>query len=268
MSDRCRLRCVWCAPGSRDRDASLTVTHTEQLGCSSCGAVMEHHRFARNVHGDVEIDVCWNCHVIWFDQYESAQLAPSAVIALFRLIHEHREQTPHALSGTLSCPRCNASLLLTHDMQRSNRLRYHRCPDGHGRLIAFMQFLREKSFVRSLSAPEIESLKATVSQVRCSSCGAVIDLARDAACSYCRAPLAILDAEAVDKALAALTEADREKANPTTTTIATAFESILASHRMSHRLPGESPWLKDVSAAPASAIVDLVVAGIGQLFLR
>jgi Zn-finger nucleic acid-binding protein len=243
------------------------VTNATPLACSNCGAAMEHHGFPRHVHGDVEIDVCWSCHVIWFDQYESAQLSPAAVIALFRLIHEHREQAPRALAGTLICPRCSATLALTHDMQRSNRLRYHRCPDGHGRLISFMQFLREKSFVRSLSAPEIESLKASVSQVRCSSCGAVIDLARDTACSYCRAPLAILDAEAVNKALAALTEADRAKVSPTTTTVAAAFESILASHRMSHRLPGESPWTKDVSS-PASAIVDLVVAGIGQLFLR
>ncbi len=240
---------------------------TTPLACPSCGTLMAHERFTHRMRGEVALDICWDCHVIWFDQYESAQLAPAAVLELFRQIHEHRSQHPRALREPMRCPRCTVILVLTHDMQRSNRLRYHRCPDGHGRLITFMQFLREKEFVRSLSQPEIETLKATVSQVACSSCGAVVDLSHDAACSYCRAPLAILDAEAVEKALATLSRAEQQRTAPPPPNMAAAFEALLATHRIERT--ESSVWMREVSAAGSSRdVLDLVVLGIGQLFRR
>jgi hypothetical protein len=238
------------------------------LACPSCAKPMEPHRFARHVHGEVIIDVCWRCHAIWFDQYESAQLSPESVIALFRRIHEHRAQPPGGLADHMRCPRCTRSLELVHDMQRHNRLRYHRCPDGHGRITSFMQFLREKEFVRSLSTAEIASLKASVGQVRCSSCGAVVDLSRDAACRYCRSALAVIDAEAVEKALASLTNAAQKQANPESSVVADAFAALLLAHKSR---PHESLWLRDLSApsatpSTAGGVVDLLVAGLGRLF--
>lgn len=228
---------------------------------------MEHQRFARRTHGDVTLDLCWPCHVIWFDQYESAQLSPAAVLSLFRSIHEHRAEPARALGEPMRCPRCPKTLVLTHDVQRQNKLRYHRCPSDHGRLTTFMQFLREKEFVRSLSPAEIETLKATVAQVACSSCGAVVDLARDASCGYCRSPLAILDATAVDKALAALSDAEHKRAAPPPSEIAAAFDSLLAAHRTPREEGGA--WMRTVSAtAPSNDVIDLVITGIGQLFRR
>lgn len=234
--------------------------------CPSCANPMAHHVFAARLHGELVLDICWDCHAIWFDRYESAQLAPRAVLDLFRQIHEHRAQPPRALHEPMSCPRCGATLLLTHDLQRSNRLRYHRCPAEHGRFTTFMHFLREKEFVRSLSASEIDTLKATVAQVSCSSCGAVVDLARDAACAYCRSPLAILDAEAVDKALAALSDADRQRTAPTPTDMAAAFESLLAASKSPKR--EARTWMQEVTPTTSREVVDLVIAGIGQLFRR
>lgn len=236
------------------------------LSCPSCAAPLETQRFARHLHGEVVLDVCWTCHAIWFDQYESAQLSSAAVIAVFRLIHEHRQPSPRALGERLHCPRCHAALALTHDRQRNTRLRYHRCPAGHGRLTTFLQFLREKEFVRSLSQPEIETLKATVTQVRCSSCGAVIDLGRDVACPYCRAPLAVLDGAAVEKALAALSEADRRQHHPDADAIAARFESLLAQQRAQHQ---SAWWMRDRTTSDgASSAIDLVATGIGLLFNR
>ncbi len=228
---------------------------------------MAHERLPHRMRGDLDLDICWDCHAIWFDRYESAQLAPAAVLSLFRQIHEHRERPARALNEPLQCPRCPASLVLTHDIQRSNRLRYHRCPAEHGRLTTFMQFLREKEFVRSLAPSEIDTLRATVKQVACSSCGAVVDLTRDAACGYCRAPLAILDAESVDKALAALSEAEHKRTAPPPTDMAVAFESLLAAYKTPKHEP--SAWMREVSAtANARDVVDLVAAGIGLLFRR
>jgi hypothetical protein len=227
---------------------------------------MDKRRFGRQIHGEVTLDVCWDCHAIWFDQYESAQLSPASVIELFRLIHEHRGQPARQLADAMACPRCGTKLALTQDLQRSNRLTYHRCTAGHGRLTTFFQFLREKQFVRSLSQPEIERLKATVAQVRCSGCGAVVDLARDAACSYCRSPVSVLDAEAVEKALAALTQAERRRTAPNAEELAVAFESLVATHKDPR---ARSPWTRPITPMQSSpALLDLVVEGIGHLFTR
>ena len=170
---------------------------------------MEARFFDRKPGGKVELDICFPCHAIWFDQYESVALTPGAVLELFRLIHERQEEPLRPLGDALACPSCKGALALTHDMQRSTRISYYRCPVAHGRLTTFFQFLREKQFVRELTVAEIGRLRATVKQVRCSSCGAPVDLARNAACGYCRAPISILDADSVRKTLAELDAQER-----------------------------------------------------------
>jgi len=131
------------------------------------------------------------------------------VLELFRVIHKHHDQPPRPLGDSLGCPACRSRLALTHDMQRSNRISYYRCTFAHGRLTTFFQFLREKQFVRDLTRPEIETLRASVKQVRCSSCGAPVDLGRDPSCGYCRAPISILDADSVRKTIAELDAQER-----------------------------------------------------------
>jgi Zn-finger nucleic acid-binding protein len=172
---------------------------------------MQSRALERRLQGPTQIDLCFGCRGFWFDSYESSQLAPGAVIELFRAIHEGRDAPARAVAGTLHCPRCHGALVLTHDMQLNTHITYHRCAQGHGRFTSFYQFLREKRFVRELTPPEVAALKARVSQVRCSGCGAPIDLARDAACSYCHMPLAILDADTVRATLAELSEAERQR---------------------------------------------------------
>lgn len=220
----------------------------------------------RSTHGELVLDICWDCHAIWFDQFESTSLAPKSVMELFRLIHEHREKPARPLADSMRCPVCPARLVLTQDLQKTNRISYHRCPEGHGRLTTFFQFLREKQFVRTLSPVEIESLKATVKQVRCSGCGAPVDLGKDPACGYCRSPVSILDEEAVHKALADLAETDRRRTRPEPKEIGAAFDALIATHRRPSR--GESPWMRDISPMQSTAgIVDLLAEGIaGFLF--
>jgi len=182
----------------------------KSAACPSCAATMEQRFFERKPHGKVELDVCFACHAIWFDQYESATLTPGSVLELFRVIHKHHDQPPRPLADSMKCPSCRGKLALTHDVQRTNRIAYYRCAGGaHGRLTTFFQFLREKNFVRDLTRPEIEQLKANVKQVRCSSCGAPVNLGKDPACGYCRAPISILDADAVRKTIAELDAAER-----------------------------------------------------------
>lgn len=181
--------------------------------CPACAAPMRNQAFERKYGGMVALDICLDCKQIWFDEHESAQLAPDGLLRLFRLIHAHQDSAARPAAERMDCPHCRARLSLTHDLQRSNRLLYYRCLAGHGRLTAFYQFLREKNFVRDLTKPEVAQLKAEVKQVRCSGCGAPVDLQQASACGFCKAPIAILDANAVAQALQAL-DAARSRQRP------------------------------------------------------
>ncbi|MGZ5035069.1 MAG: zf-TFIIB domain-containing protein [Usitatibacter sp.] len=223
-------------------------------GCPSCGEPMRNSAFARRPLGQVELDICFGCQAIWFDQYESSQLTPGGVLELFGAIHEHRSDVLRPLGDALRCPACRQRLAFTQDIERSNRITYYRCAAGHGRFTTFFQFLREKNFVRSLTVAEVNQLKAHVVQVRCSSCGAPVNLERDARCAYCQAPLSILDADAVRKTIAELTEEEqrRRQVDP-----AAAIDALLAGKRFERKMAGiEGP--ARMLDARSTNVVDLV----------
>ena len=158
-------------------------------------------RFERKITGEVELDLCFSCQGIWFDAHESLQLAAASVVELFRLIHEHRDEQSMPLASGLHCPRCNERLIESQDRVKSGLFNYLRCPQQHGRFITFAQFMIEKGFVRQLTGAEIDQLKMRIGVVRCTGCGAPVDIRKDSACSHCRAPIAILDPQAVEAAL-------------------------------------------------------------------
>jgi hypothetical protein len=155
----------------------------------------------------VTIDLCHACTGIWFDTLETLQLTPGAVLRVFKLIHDRRgEATPAA--DVARCPRCQARLTETTDMQRTTRFHYLRCPAEHGRFITFFQFLREKNFVRPLSLPELAQLRKSIRVVHCSSCGAPVDLERSTTCGYCRTAISMLDPDQVERAVRGLQAAE------------------------------------------------------------
>ena len=140
----------------------------------------------------LEISLCRACQAFWFDHHESPQLTHAAVLKLFQTIGDHpapAQQLPEALR----CPRCRQMLLLTHDIQRTTRFQYWRCDAGDGRFISFVEFLREKDFIRPLSQQQLADLRANVQTVTCSSCGASIDLATSSVCAHCGAAISMID---------------------------------------------------------------------------
>jgi len=165
---------------------------------------MQTLEFERLLLGVVALDFCFPCQVIWFDSYESQQLTPGGVLGVFKALHEHQAPTRNTLPGTLSCPRCQARLALTHDLQHTTRFTYFRCEFGHGHLSPFFQFLLEKNFVRPVTGAELAALKAKVRTIQCSNCGAPLDLEHDTACKFCGSPISILDPDAVAKTVNAL----------------------------------------------------------------
>jgi len=180
------------------------------LACPGCTRPMRKEVFGRKAGGEMPIDICPPCRLIWFDPYESLQLTSAGLLEMFKLIHAHERDPANQIPNELDCPRCRSRLALVHDVQRTTRFVYYRCDRNHGRLTAFFQFLREKNFVRTLSAPEVNRLKVDVKQVQCSSCGAPINLATDSACSFCKAPIEILDGNAMQAALESLAADERE----------------------------------------------------------
>jgi Zn-finger nucleic acid-binding protein len=170
---------------------------------------MTSHTVEGQLGRPVTVDLCAQCQAIWFDPRESLQLTPGATLNLFRIIGEHVAK-PHALeSETAKCPRCNARLRRTQDLQRSTRFEYYRCPHDHGRLTTFFDFLKEKDFIRPLTPLQIAELRKNIQIVNCSNCGAPIDLAGRTDCGHCGSPLSMLDMQQAEKLVAQLREADR-----------------------------------------------------------
>lgn len=182
------------------------------LACPGCRAPMTAIELDRVPLGALTVDFCTHCHALWFDAMESLQLTPAATLTLFRTIHAAGTAVIVPPRNRLPCPRCDTPLDLTQDVQRTTRFSYHRCRRGHGRYTPFVQFLREKNFIKPVSPAELARLKSLVRVVQCSSCGAPVDLEHDAACRYCRAPVAILDTEAVARTLRELDHAAAQRA--------------------------------------------------------
>jgi len=194
----------------------------------------------------VVVDLCFACQSFWFDAHESLSLTPASTLRLFRIIGE-RAARPQAQGPDLAkCPRCKGRLRRTHDMQRATKFEYLRCPNGHGRLTSFFDFLREKDFIRPLTPQQIAELRQTVQVVNCSNCGGAIDLASGTSCAHCGSPVSMLDLKQAEALVAQLQHADRSHAP-----IDPALPLELARARREvdeafRGLPRDEEWTSDV----------------------
>ncbi|MGE5171239.1 MAG: hypothetical protein ACM3JC_12825 [Rudaea sp.] len=184
------------------------------LTCPGCAQPMRSLALPRDPLAPLAIDACDDCQALWLDATESQQLTPGAVIEVFRAIAASRPEQRASYPAFLPCPRCTSALTLTRDVQRTTRFTYYRCRYGHGRFTPYVQFLREKSFIRPPDPAELARLRAVVATVRCTSCGAPVPLDRDAVCPYCGAPVMLLDPNAVRQALDGLRAAEERRAAP------------------------------------------------------
>jgi DNA-directed RNA polymerase subunit RPC12/RpoP len=170
------------------------------MQCPGCTAEMMHLALEGRLGTTVEMDSCSVCRVIWFDRFEELHLTPASTLKIFKTISEPTAP-PIPLATALRCPRCQSRLLLTHDMQRNTPFQYWRCDSGHGRLITFVDFLREKDFVRPLTPQQLEELRQSVQTINCSNCGAPIDLNTDSVCAHCGSAVSMLDLEHMSRAV-------------------------------------------------------------------
>jgi len=141
---------------------------------------------------DVVIDVCRRCRAFWFDPHEDLQLTPPATIRLFQMMAEGASGAS-PLPAILRCSICGTHLQLTHDRQRNTPFVYWRCDRGDGRFTPFVEFLKQKNFVRAPTPQQLAELRRTIRIIRCGGCGAPIDLMHDPVCGHCGAAISILD---------------------------------------------------------------------------
>jgi hypothetical protein len=179
--------------------------------CPRCRAPMNQEILDGHLGTSVSIDLCLPCQAFWFDTYESLKLSPGAVLTLFRTIGEQALKPRPPAENDPRCPRCQLHLRPTHDQQRNTRFQYLRCPRDHGRFITFVDFLREKDFIRPLSASQIDELRRNVQMVTCSNCGGPIDLTKSTECLHCGSPLSMLDLKQAGALVAGLSTADHQR---------------------------------------------------------
>ena len=144
-------------------------------------------------------------------------------------------------------------------MQRSTRFEYVRCPNDHGRLITFFDFLKEKDFVKPLTKQQTAELRKNVQTINCSNCGAPIDLAKRSDCGHCGSPLSMLDMQQAERLIAQLREADRTD-KPIDPALPLALERARRqTESVFEGLEGRAGWDVEIGS------LGLVGAGLSQL---
>jgi len=235
------------------------------MKCPNCTVDMTVMSVDRLYGRTQNLDVCRACQLVWFDQAELMQLAPGGTLQLVSLFADQTEagDARSPLKPGLACPRCRRALAEVHDMQRGTRFTYARCPEEHGRLLTFYQFLRAKNFVRALGTAEIEELRRHVRQVNCANCGAAVDVGVDSACTFCRTPIAILDPDQLRKAVDDLRRSLDTKTPDATLPLAMAIERVRADRSFA-QVPstGRQPRVLDLFFGNA---MDPVMEGLRAL---
>lgn len=221
---------------------------------------MHEHTLDAHLGRQVAVDVCDPCQACWFDLHESSRLTPGATLALFQVIGEHIARPQLQDSDVTKCPRCKGRLRRTSDMQRATRFEYFRCPNGHGRLITFFDFLKEKDFVRPLTPQQVADLGRRIQFVNCSNCGGPVDLARGSACAHCGSPLSMLDLSQAEALVQQLREADRRDASPPDPALPLALARARREAEEAFQgMPDRALWLQEGSS------LGLVGAGLSAL---
>ena len=210
---------------------------------------MQEHRFDAAHAPALVIDLCEPCQSFWFDGRESLQLSPASTLALFRIIGERAARPMLRNADVAKCPRCNGRLRRTQDLQRTTRFEYFKCPNQHGRLISFFDFLKEKDFVKPLTPRQLTELRQYVQMIKCSNCGAAIDLAQGSSCPHCRSPLSMLDMTQAEKVVEQLRRADRT-GQPVDPALPIALARARAETEAAFAgVSDQRAWLADVSAS-------------------
>lgn len=200
------LNARWLSKGSAIADSTPPAIHpaaSSQRLCTNCRNPMRKLGLAAHYQRSVEIDVCEDCSLIWFDEAESARLAGPGIADLVRVIHTAMQQPRpmQAFPASLPCPICATALKRVANVSRFGRTAQLECGQKHGAFQSFSLFLAEKGYFRPFSWADIKKLMEAGKQPSCFNCGARLESRPHDECPYCRSPVGLLDAARLAKAI-------------------------------------------------------------------
>ncbi|MEO7116775.1 MAG: hypothetical protein ABIZ18_13055 [Caldimonas sp.] len=170
------------------------------LACGNCGAPMQRLTLAGHYGRDVDLDLCRNCDLVWFDGSETAQLAGPGLLTLIGAMASSQVIAHEMLRADPRCPRCAGALALVHNQSRWGRSTQLQCRRRHGAYQSFAQFLEEKGLLRPMSSVDRARLLQSRGRIDCVNCGGAIG-PDDEHCPYCRSIPSLLDVARLAHAL-------------------------------------------------------------------
>ncbi len=170
------------------------------IACGNCHEPMRQLLLPGHYGRSVEIDLCSHCHLVWFDQTETARLSGSALLELIGAMAGSQSLPHRTLDPKAGCARCGATLKTVHNRSRWGQSLHLECRAGHGAYQTFSQFLQEKGLLRPMSRIDRARLIEKQGRIDCVNCGASVG--RDEqTCSYCGSVPSLLDVARLSRAL-------------------------------------------------------------------
>lgn len=179
---------------------AVPVSAEPEIACGNCRATMQRLMLPGHYGRSVEIDLCSHCHLVWFDQTETARLSGPALLELVGAMAGTQSLPHRTLDPKAGCVRCGAALKTVHNRSRWGQSIQLECRAGHGAYQSFAQFLQEKGLWRPMSRIDRARLVEKRGQIDCVNCGAALGKA-DEACPYCASVPGLLDVARLARAL-------------------------------------------------------------------
>jgi len=148
----------------------------------------------------LDLDLCRNCDLLWFDGTETAQLSGPALLDVIGAMAAARALPHEMLRADARCPRCDGALAIVHNESRWGRSSQLQCRRRHGAYQSFAQFLQEKGLLRPMSLIDRAKLLRDRGRLECVNCGGEIGK-DDELCPWCRSIPSLLDVARLAHAL-------------------------------------------------------------------
>jgi hypothetical protein len=174
--------------------------------CTCCQQPLRELALEGHYGQKVIADICGNCHLVWFDSFESVRLSGLGWVGLLR----EMIATPRAsqtVPPQLQCVRCKGGLKAVRNLTRFGRTAALECERGHGQYQSFALLLAERGLVRTINTRDLAALREEQVQPGCMNCGAPVDnvptelSGQTPQCHYCQTPLLLFDLPRLTQAL-------------------------------------------------------------------
>jgi Transcription factor zinc-finger len=170
-----------------------------QSHCTSCQQPLKALALEGHYTAQVRVDICTQCHLVWFDPLESVRLSGLGWVQLIRqMIASPALNAP--LASQLRCVRCQSPLKPVRNLTRFGRTAAQECPQGHGQYQGYTLLLAERGLVRPIYPNDRRALREQGRSLACLNCGAQMEGTAHV-CGYCNSPLVLVDLPRLTAAL-------------------------------------------------------------------